>query len=980
MTTAQQVLGTDGYEKYRQHILERESAGNGGYQAVNQLGFMGGYQMGVPALKDVGLIKSTAPNSNSAADNASNWTIPGGKQAFLNNPALQDQAFRTYTDQNLSTLRRIGVVNDNTSTAQVAGYLGASHLVGPGDVKKNRDLSATDANGVQAKSYFDSASAAVSGKAAAPSTPSSTPGARPATEVKPSQPFTGEGIQLEESRVGNEVVVSYTEQSQDNSIGLPLPNPLRDYASFTTIVTLSSITTAQFNNPETSYKAGNIGKVICRSGGTGDLGPSLAATTSDNSSGKYEFFIGDFEFTLEATHNRMTLGSNLTDMQMTIIEPYSMGLLFQALEIAARENGHSVGYIQSPFLITLEFIGWDDDGNPRVIENTTRHLPIHLSDMEMEVSGAGSKYTLKAYAYNERVLDDMVNVFKTDIAISGSTVQEILQSGEFSLQSVVNKRIQELSKKEKSANLPDEILIVFPKILQSSNNSVVDNVTPDDIAVPTGRFNTATPDDIASATVSPSATQQPNTLKVTRGPTSLITQEKNSLNELGASAMDFDMTLSGDSTQIKSDVAQDDPEKGVRRKAVQFDPKSRMFVFAQGTTMINAISNVMINSAYCKNAIEKSKTDPAAMIPWFRIETSIFIKDPIEGNLGKNRPPMVYIYKVVPYKVHSSKYNKITAKPKGLEYLKAEAAKVYDYIYSGKNEEVLNFNMNFNVSFATPGLADRGLQNAINYYSTQFGAGTNTTTPYIENNEAGAVEGTNGRIGVESINLDSLQGGTTASDHRTLVAQMFNKALLDDGSQELVQVDLEIQGDPYFIADSGIGNFSNTGSGRFNVTSSNAVDYQSGTVHILLNFRTPIDYGPDGIMEFGNTDIVKEFSGLYEVFLMKSSISRGKFTQILTLGRVQNQTAEPQTLSNNTVLGAGANTVDRTQTDPGEIPGVTVFPSGQSDTGAQDLRATANPNDRGPSIVLVEPVVTSSKPLTENSQPENTFDNEYIAP
>jgi hypothetical protein len=136
-------------------------------------------------------------------------------------------------------------------------------------------------------------------------------------------------------------------------------------------------------------------------------------------------------------------------------------------------------------------------------------------------------------------------------------------------------------------------------------------------------------------------------------------------------------------------------------------------------------------------------------------------------------------------------------------------------------------------------------------------------------------------------------GGLNLADERTLVAQAFQRALNDAATDLAMIPNFSIMGDPYFLADSGLGNFSNTGTGSYNVTENLTMDYQSGEVDIALVFRTPIDYNSStGLMDFGDTSIVRHFSGLYKVNEVKHRFQNGKFTQELTLQRRRNQTAE----------------------------------------------------------------------------------------
>lgn len=139
------------YKSYAEKIGEKESGGN--YSAVNTLGYLGKYQFGAMALQDMGLVKKGT--SLKGLDSPENWNISGGKQAFLNNAQLQEETMLRYTRQNYSTLNRIGVVNKDSSPQEVAGYLAASHLLGPGGAKQlaQGDIRA-DAYGTTSASYY----------------------------------------------------------------------------------------------------------------------------------------------------------------------------------------------------------------------------------------------------------------------------------------------------------------------------------------------------------------------------------------------------------------------------------------------------------------------------------------------------------------------------------------------------------------------------------------------------------------------------------------------------------------------------------------------------------------------------------------------------------------------------------------------------------------------------------------------------------
>lgn len=145
------------FKSFSNKIAMLESGGGalsyGGYSTVNRLGYLGRYQFGALALQDMGLVKRGV--SLKGLDDPKNWNIDGGKQAFLKNENLQEETFVNYTKMNYSRLLNLGVVTADSPPGEIAGYLAAAHLVGPGGAK---DLKAgvikADAFGTKSSKYF----------------------------------------------------------------------------------------------------------------------------------------------------------------------------------------------------------------------------------------------------------------------------------------------------------------------------------------------------------------------------------------------------------------------------------------------------------------------------------------------------------------------------------------------------------------------------------------------------------------------------------------------------------------------------------------------------------------------------------------------------------------------------------------------------------------------------------------------------------
>jgi hypothetical protein len=450
----------------------------------------------------------------------------------------------------------------------------------------------------------------------------------------------------------------------------------------------------------------------------------------------------------------------------------------------------------------------------------------------------------------------------------------MLQSGSNSLQYVINSRLQEISKESKETYLPDEVLIEFPKT----------GAAP----------QTATQPD--KGATSSSSAAKPSQLVITRSPTtSMFEQSPNSVNSIGTANLEFDLTRGGLYPKISEQQVHNN---GVyKRNLISAEVKGdqRQFVFQQGTSIINAITEAVLMSEYC-TAIAKNTPDKEGMLDWFRIETQVYLQESDAGNKANGSAPKLLVYKIIPYKVHSSKVQSPTQKPPGYEELKKTAPKVYDYLYTGKNLDVLDFKINFKTALFTKTYADGGKYNEYASNTNEMSQGSNDIGPTAINN-SGNVKGDVG-VGVKTIGklADAWRnsGGSASDTYKTLVAKQFHYQLLSSNMADMVTGDLTILGDPYFIADSGIGNFSNSGQGpRRTVSPTGAMDYQSSEVDIVVNFRTPIDIGLDGIMEFAKSNLEVPFSGLYQVINVKSVFNRGQFTQTLALLRRQNQNPIP---------------------------------------------------------------------------------------
>lgn len=145
------------YEKLREKIKQRESSGV--ETEVNELGYIGWYQFGIAALKDLGYIKKNVGTANKLMDNKEVWTGRDGcdsKTSFLSNKVIQDKCFMLNAENIMTYLFNKGVpVGTDANKEKFAGLIAVGHLVGMGAAYEyTKGKIYKDGNKITSNEYF----------------------------------------------------------------------------------------------------------------------------------------------------------------------------------------------------------------------------------------------------------------------------------------------------------------------------------------------------------------------------------------------------------------------------------------------------------------------------------------------------------------------------------------------------------------------------------------------------------------------------------------------------------------------------------------------------------------------------------------------------------------------------------------------------------------------------------------------------------
>ena len=294
-----------------------------------------------------------------------------------------------------------------------------------------------------------------------------------------------------------------------------------------------------------------------------------------------------------------------------------------------------------------------------------------------------------------------------------------------------------------------------------------------------------------------------------------------------------------------------------------FDKNKKLFSITAGQSIVQAIDMIVRTSTYISNqqSIEidevtgkvSKKEKAPSVFQWFKIRTQV---TPIKYDSIRNDYGYEIKYIVSRYQVNNIR------SPYYDPSIFRGTHKEYDYWFTGKNTEVLDFRQEYNYL----------------YYQT-FGG--DMGIPKMQNN---ARELTKQMY--QNSSSESVQGGKNRRNEGSA-----NAASLLYSPSDQANAQLQIIGDPDWMAQSeifyspeatgvGLGPFMHDGS----------INYDASEVLFSVNYNTNVDYDlKTGIADVGNKNYGRiggsggdsRMSLIYRANTITTNLSDGKFTQTL---------------------------------------------------------------------------------------------------
>jgi len=618
-----------------------------------------------------------------------------------------------------------------------------------------------------------------------------------------------------------------------------ITNPLNAYASYTYAWSLWWLNVEDFNRLMSSD---DVDSALAWQ-------PSLNSYVVAEDSGLYptrrvpgilpvNYNIQDVEFTTVIAPNKQSRSSNMIDGKLTIIEPY--GVTFIDSLIAASYDGQKYNnYTSQPYMLQLEFFGYDDNGDPipkNETEKFVKRFPIKLLGVKVEVSGSqGSTYEIDFCPTGHVGHSPEKASLPKDFTVTAGKVGEFF----YQLEALMNGFYQ---------------IDAYTK----GNASYADSIH-----------------------------------------------------------FDIDSSIAGSAIVYSKGV----PLGDTNPASTEIDTSKSNFNIKAGTTLLSIIDRVMAQSQYLISQLKDAgSSDPKIQQNIFNAyKTMVSIKHeglaqggatPISGVWDKirNTLPVAITYKIGPYPTWKCESPHIPT----LSDSRPFTIKEYNYLYTGKNTDVIDFKLNFDTTYYTAVL---GYTSAVAATQSTGDTGTDSTNLFGKNfglnpavllNNVPNVSPLRYRYIVGDQNL-TVGGGLINNPKAQLAADAI-KSIYSSLNGDMVTLDLNIIGDPTLIKQDDwlyvpsptiIGSSYNNWDGQSQ--SSFAQQYghirmNAGDVVVKVVVNSPIDRDTDltneGLMypQLGvNNQYTSLFSGQYKILTIQNKFASGKFTQTLELVRYLNQ-------------------------------------------------------------------------------------------
>lgn len=657
-------------------------------------------------------------------------------------------------------------------------------------------------------------------------------------EPDPDQEADGsQSVAPASSRAGGERIVSR-------------PNPLNVLLNYSYGISLHYMTMRQYNDVcvlGATYSSSNQ-NVIAASGGRN------SETLSRHPYFKKDIYIDSMKMITVTSHNSQTRGSNAVDIEFTIIEPVGMTFIQSLIKLAVNIGVKT--WDNLPLVLQVDFFGQDNDGDyiGPAVEDLAKFICVKIIDLKIHVTNKGSEYRIRAVPQSHLAFFQNVGSVPINLEIYSQTIAEFFDN---SRSSTVVLSEDEERDREGSSN-PNPQSFAAYSFASALNKHQLD-LKQRGYQGQADEYKFVIDSDIASSKIF----------------------EKKYHNIVNAALKN---------KETKSDTP-------------TFD--RGLFPVNAGTSVKEVINQIMKSSEYYSRIFSnvgsnEMESQNEVYTGKDSIETHL-IRTTVEYDAGawdevRNHYKRIFTFYIEKYQYHNTK----DPEAKMSVPSKNTVDKVYEYLYTGQNTEILNCKIDFNTMFFV----------ALTAFESK------TKVDNIQQNKSQERSFLKMRtkpnafmpLRIQPIPAQAKSQQNTDGKKRSVeVNDFFNIMYSSQG--DMLSIDLEIMGDPDLIKQDDVFYPPKKGSGS-------SLPMDRGQIFANLNFRLPDDID----LESGNyifSDEVNYFSGTYDIIKVDNMFANGRFSQTLKLVRVfENVQVEGTNTTGSTAYEQRQETVN----SPGQPP------------------------------------------------------------
>lgn len=788
--------------------------------------------------------------------------------------------------------------------------------------------------------------------------------------------------------------------------GLP-KNKLHDYTSYTYRITLFLLTKKDFNelasNPTKFVPTFSL---ISSGGGFATPGSIKTETTRKVSPmGGYEdvsttqtkagrhpdfqtdFFIDNLQIQTIVGLNAKSKSSNAIDISFNITEPYGLSLLDRLLSASETCGDKNANYMEQPYLLQVDLLSSPTDEQLGIMQQSTnvidsKKIAIKLLEMKIKPSGGGSTYALKAIPYNHVAFSLTTAAMPINLSVEAGTVGEFFSSTDdlaklFTGQDAVNEErlesqlkiwIDEFYKKNGGTTPSAEQLvnqrkalkdafIYNSKSLAAGYNGYMDKVAKEQklTKLPPTKIAFNIPDRIIAE--------------------SPIVDEKAQISD-------------GTMTNPNTTTGKPDPQL----------KKKQSFTINAGTSIIDVIDMVMGKSDYVKNQINtlgKTNNDNAAQtqytnnqeraadtkkqqaLKWYKVVPTVALND---FDAARNAYSKTILYTILPYtgtNAYHPNFPKSTA-----QALENSVVREFNYLYTGKNQDILRLDIDFDSTFYTQ-LTTRPSQ--VSALGTDRNSDPNDfRDDQFSTNASAQQTFPPSSYQISGQNRKYSSPNSSANPNEQVVNDL-KQSIYTSQRGDALNIKLQIIGDPDFIKQDDIyynpgspAEYAKTMGSRLSnstapINENGQILFDAEQVYVKLTFKNAVDIN-DKIGIVNKQELLQNgrrtdgtFTGIYKVLTVESDFSRGQFTQTLDLIRMPDSLPEIKVVAPKTTQAGVVTDSQSAKLSEG------------SDASKQSVIA-ANPAGVAPTPQPQLVVAAAQPPVNGQGGPENANNNQAVAP